>query len=85
MNGKLLEKYFPQLAKIPFDSYEKDMSTVVHLLLTFEIHGTFTISMDDTIESIADKYNDASLTHSIFSQLFEKFILHFFCFLSYTA
>ena len=60
MSVNLLEQYFPKLAKIPFHSYEKDMSTVIHLLLTFEIYGTFTIAMDDTIESIAEEVNNVS-------------------------
>ena len=32
MNGKLLEQHFPELTKVPFDSYEIDMSMVVNLL-----------------------------------------------------
>lgn len=49
------EQHFLELVKISFHSYEKDMSIVVHLLLTFEIYGTFTIAMDDTIQSIAEE------------------------------
>ena len=45
----------------------KDMSIVVHLLLTFEIYGTFTIPMDDTIQNITEQDNNVSHTQSFAS------------------
>ncbi|XP_059069913.1 uncharacterized protein LOC131041407 isoform X1 [Cryptomeria japonica] len=66
LHTTLLQEIFPQLAKIPFENYKKDISTVVFLMRKFQMDATFTIAMNNSIIHIAKDDNEVTLSNPPF-------------------
>ncbi|GLJ33066.1 hypothetical protein SUGI_0665490 [Cryptomeria japonica] len=59
LHTKLLQQNFPELTKITFENYKQNISAAIYLMRKFEIRGTFTISMNNSIIAIAQEASNS--------------------------
>ncbi|XP_059072841.1 uncharacterized protein LOC131873684 isoform X1 [Cryptomeria japonica] len=66
LHTKLLQQNFPELTKITFENYKQNISATIYLMCKFEIRGTFTIAMNNSIIAIAQEASSVILCKPLF-------------------